>query len=507
MNKPSEQRRKQVLKPAFQFSLSSTRISPIYWLIGTAVLMALTIFVSVTLAQTTTVQLAGGEQADVTCDGRGISIERISRTRLMITCKPSKTPPTTVPQPTNTAVPAPTNTPVPQPTATAQPQPTATTQPQPEPTQPPAGGNSFLETFDGDPANPQPWNPANWDVTVHSRDGNTRYQLESMQAAHGQNCEAPPATHTISSYDDAVYNCKNHVMTAINASGYGVIYLTPNQMVDFSNGEAVVRIDVSTLRTSGRDWWDLWITPYEDNLQLPLPEWMPDLSGEPQRSIQIDMDNFNGNTPFKARISNNFQVTDIDGNWWTGYEEFLTPDPKRRDTYELRISRTHIKFGMPDYNFWWIDTDIPPLDWTQGVVQIGHHSYNPTKDCSGPCSPNTWHWDNLSISPSVPFTILKADQRYVEAKGVTQVNFNGAAPANSHLRFAGIGKNIEVSFDGGTTWQRAEVRELKRYAIEHFWSYWTPVPQGTASVLFRGQKNDYGEDWMARDITIWSPNH
>ena len=39
-------------------------------------------------------------------------------------------------------------------------------------------------------------------------------------------------------------------MTSINASGYGVIYLTPDQMVDFSAGEAVVRFDMSTFRTS-----------------------------------------------------------------------------------------------------------------------------------------------------------------------------------------------------------------------------------------------------------------
>lgn len=36
---------------------------------------------------------------------------------------------------------------------------------------------------------------------------------------------------------------------------------------------------------------------------------------------------------------------------------------------------------MPAYNFWWIDATIPNLGWDMGVVQFGHHSYNPTKDC------------------------------------------------------------------------------------------------------------------------------
>jgi hypothetical protein len=31
----------------------------------------------------------------------------------------------------------------------------------------------FLETFDGSPASPQPWQPADWDVTIHSRDPST----------------------------------------------------------------------------------------------------------------------------------------------------------------------------------------------------------------------------------------------------------------------------------------------------------------------------------------------
>lgn len=90
-----------------------------------------------------------------------------------------------------------------------------------------------------------------------------------------------------------------------------------------------------------------------------------------------------------------------------GYESFLTPDAKRRDKFELQISRNHLRFGMPAYNFNWIDLPIPELDWSQGVVQIGHHSYNPAKDAGCPinqnaktgCSPTTWHWDNVNIQP------------------------------------------------------------------------------------------------------------
>ena len=123
-------------------------------------------------------------------------------------------------------------------------------------------GGTLNETFDGAPGNPEAWDPANWDVQVHSRDDDTWLTLESMQAGHSMSCDPPPAMHHFDgSYPMAVFHCRNHVMTAIKATGYGVIYLTPNHLVDFSTGESVVRFDLSTLRTSDRDWVDFWITP------------------------------------------------------------------------------------------------------------------------------------------------------------------------------------------------------------------------------------------------------
>jgi hypothetical protein len=364
------------------------------------------------------------------------------------------------------------------------------------------GNVNFLATFDGDPEHPQPWQPDDWDVTIHSRDKENFYELTQMQAGHGPNCEPPPATHLVSAYEDAVYICRSHVMTAIDDDGYGVIYLTPDHMVDFSSGEAVIRFDLSTARTSTRDWVDLWISPYEDHLQLPLTSWLPDLSGEPRRAVQIEMGAFNGNTIFTANVIRNFESTAVDGNWWVGYEEFLTPSAMQRETFELRLSHSHIKFGMPDYDFWWVDADIPGLDWTQGVVQFGHHSYNPTKDCNNPCGPNTWHWDNLAISQAVPFTIIHTDRRFVEP-GSARVNLSAPAPANAYLRFAAIGKNIEVSFDGGVTWQKAQIRPQLKYEEDKFWSYLTPIFAGATTVHFRGEPW-WGGTWMAKDITVWS---
>jgi hypothetical protein len=375
-----------------------------------------------------------------------------------------------------------------------------------------ASSGDFVETFDGDPLSPSAWHPANWDVTVHSRDTNTFGTLQTMQAMHGPTCAAPPATHAVSAYEDAVFQCNGHVMTAIFAAGYGVIYLTPSQLVDFASGEAVVRFDVSTNRSSLRDWIDLWITPFQDNLQLPLERFLPDLSGEPRNSVHLRMDNFccNGTSGFRAILTRNFTSEYLPLlHPDTGYESFLTPSMTRRDTFELRLSNTHLRFGMPAYGFWWVDTDIAPLGWTQGVVQLGHHSYNPQKDCVvGPeitCQPNTWHWDNVSISPAVPFTLLRGDRRVVSAANATlPVRFPAGAPADAHLRFSAIGGNIAVSTDGGRTWQAAQRQAVvKPDQDEIFKQYWTPVPQGTASVLIRGADPSQGV-WLARDISIWS---
>jgi len=365
-----------------------------------------------------------------------------------------------------------------------------------------ADSSVFVETFDGAPERPQSWRPANWDVTVHSRDVDTWYQLEEMVTDHGADCSPPPATHTMSRrYEDAVYQCRNHIMTAIKAAGYGMIYLTPNHMVDFSQNPATIRFDVSTLRTSLRDWIDLWISPYDEHLQIPLQSDLAtvDVSGPPRNAVQVRMD-LSGNF-FDVVIYRNFQPTVIDGAF-VPYENFLEPSPARRDTFELQISRTGIKFGMPAYNFYWVDATIADLGWDQGVVQFGHHSYNPTKDCTS-CRPGTWHWDNVTISPGRPFTMVAADRLYADRENPTVI-LSAPAPANAHLRFTGIGPNLEVRFDKGT-WQPAglQTQDSQFFKDEHFRSFWMPIPAGTTQVEFRGDRW-WGADWHVRNISVWS---
>ena len=120
------------------------------------------------------------------------------------------------------------------------------------------------------------------------------------------------------------------------------------------------------------------------------------------------------------------------------------------------MSQTHLKVWIPpqastnNQSLVWFDGPIPGgLPFDQAVVQFGHHSYNPEKTdgCgvgSTPCEAGTWHWNNISLSPSVPFSMIKAQQRFANAASPA-VTFSSPAPANAYLRFSGHESTVEAS--------------------------------------------------------------
>lgn len=364
----------------------------------------------------------------------------------------------------------------------------------------------FVETFDGNPAAPAPFRSSAWDITKHSRDRDTWAAPEAMLADHGPDCGPPPATHAVTTYDDVVFQCRNHVMTALNASGYGLIYMTPNHLVDFGSGTARVEFSMSTLRSSHRDWVDVWISPYDEHLQLALQDWLPSLSGEPRNGLSIRMDL--GSSTFSGAIFRDGVEIELPGtaDSFVGYDEFLEPSATRRDRFVLELSSGHIRFGMPEYDHWWVDAAIADLGWSQGVVQFGHHSYTPTKDCGAgeSCGPGTWHWDDIVIDPAREFTILASTDR-AYSSSQPRVELAGPAPDGAALRFAGIGPNIELSVDGGASWiaAREQPHDPASLVDEHFRSYFTPIPAGTTEVLLRGD-SWWGGDWHVRDVSVWA---
>ena len=363
-------------------------------------------------------------------------------------------------------------------------------------------GNPPTETFDGAPSAPQAFSDAEWDVQVHDR--NEWFTRPAIQAQHGSDCAGPPATHTNTSYEGSVFICRDHVMTAINGeAGYSVIYLTPNRLFDFSQGGSVT-FDISTERMSVRDWWDVLITPYGDNLALPLLSNLSqgvDLQGPPMNTIHIGTDNGEG----APKLS-----TVVNGNEWNGPTWVEPADAGipgtvnqavTRQTMKLTIANGRMKFERlasataPALVFWDVAATVP---FTSGIVQFGHHSYTPEKDGAG--VPGTWHWDNITLSNSTPFTMIKADRRYTQ--GGT-VNFASPAPANAYLRFSAI---CRVSVNGQAVTQQPTVNRWGiSQKVEHMASYFVPVAEGTQSVnISFADDGWYTGPCIAKDFSIWS---
>lgn len=378
-----------------------------------------------------------------------------------------------------------------------------------------ATGSSIA--FPGSPASPAAYSDPHLDVAVHSRNQDTWYSLEGMTAQHGADCSAPPATHVeIGSYSDAVFQCANHLMTSINAGGYGEIMLTPDTLADFSAGTATITWDVSTFRSSGRDWWDVWLTPFTESKVYPLQSWLPDLSGPPADAVHLMLGTPGTTTlcPEMYRGGQSVALSSGYGNgcvWWTGYESILTSSATVRTTFKAEISKTHLKVYIPaqastnQREMVFFDGAIPGgLPFTQAVVQFGHHSYTPTKTdgcASGdtPCQPGTWHWDNLSISPGVPFTMIKPDRRYADASNPT-ITFASPAPAGAYLRFHAVANAVKASFNGGPLVALTPLYSDKSNIDPE---YFVPVPAGTQRVTLSVTPSWLGS-WIADGFGIWS---
>lgn len=399
----------------------------------------------------------------------------------------------------------------------------------------------FLEPFTGFPSVPTPWHPSNWGVHVQSRNSDTWTALETMTGPdamhHGTDCGAPPATHDSQTpgmaYEEAVFQCRDHVMTSIHAGGYGLIYLTPPAQADFSQGETVISVDTSTFQSSDRDWQDIWIQPLEDNLINPFPAaaGTVDLQGIPRRGIHINQSNTSNGVAWRGARTENFIETGFSGNHCClGYNQFLDPSRERRSKLEIRLSTTHIKISMvancqktingvltdtqcktpSGFSAVWLDQAIsPPLDWTKGVVQFGHHSYNPWKSCqdaqpkkpNSECPADTWHWDNVRIAPYEPMTLINAIPRQV-TQATQDVTFGSPAPADAHVRFAAIG-SVETSFDGGQTWTARTKQPASHPRADLSGSYWVPIPQGTTSMRVRlSNDQTYAGPFRAYDFQI-----
>src|ERR1700730_708951 len=154
-----------------------------------------------------------------------------------------------------------------------------------------AGSAGFSFQWNGKPSAPAPWRPAvanDWDLVVHDRDVVGGAPFPTATAQHGADCSPAPNTHTVNSPADSAFICNNHLMTVLNAPGYGEIEMAPSRLADWSQGTTSITFSVSTFRTSPRDWFDLYVMPFQENVLLP-GELDVDLLGRPRNAIHMDM--------------------------------------------------------------------------------------------------------------------------------------------------------------------------------------------------------------------------
>jgi hypothetical protein len=382
------------------------------------------------------------------------------------------------------------------------------------PVVPPAvPSGAFLESFTGQPTTPQPFRSPLWHVLQFTTTAGGPVQLNPspvLAQHHGETCAGPPNTHLVTTYERQVFLCRDHMMTAVSEEGNGGIVLTPARMLDFSAGEQVLSFDLNTASQSGRDWWIVWVTPWEDVLQAPV---FPDdgvaaMNGTPRNAILIDAE---ADNPCAVLIVN-YVRTRLPCSTFPALKDRFPVSFSVRDKIEIRISRTRVRVSMPVRGITFVDAALPqPLAWSQGVVQLGHYSYNPTKDndprVPNP-GPNTWHWDEVFLSNAVPFSLIAADRRdLTNADGPVTVTFAAPAPAGAVLRMLARGARPEVSLDNGATWR---VPPLAQYSFfdEPNEQYVMPVPQGLQSIrVRRGAGISWwpgNAGWFVRGFSLWA---
>jgi hypothetical protein len=371
----------------------------------------------------------------------------------------------------------------------------------------------------GMPSTPQQWQPSNWDIQTHIRSQNTSGDfIDSHLADHGADCGAPPAQHSINTWQQVVFVCHSHVMTAMADSGYGETVLTPDRMADWSGGAVTIGWSVSTQRTTSRDWIAIDVTPFANQFALPFDEGSVDLAGMPKDYLELraNLEDYNGvqtRWSLDRPATGNDFGTEQDSEW--PYFEELTGIPMSatvrtplqftfdKTSYTFRVGPTSaISPGKVIFSGKW----SKPLAFTSGVVQFVHHSYNPGK-CDVvaiSCKADTWHWSDFNISNAVQYTMLKPTDHQVVTGSGGVVSFGSPAPSGSYLKFAGIG-SVQVSYDGGKTYAAAVKAPLDGYggADEHFNSFLSPVPPGVSQVQFKLAGGWYGPG-MVRDLSLIS---
>src|SRR5262249_31376457 len=159
---------------------------------------------------------------------------------------------------------------------------------------------------------------------------------------------------------------------------------------------------------SARDWWTVNLTPFSQNMVLPLENFLPAYQGEPVSGLELRVDQATcekGGTGSYLRVATVSHAAPRELNQASPcIEDAVPPSFRTRSPFRVEVSSSHLKVFMPGTAAVWYDGPIS-LPFDRAVVQFAHHSYNPGKASNpdgSPGLPNTYHWSGVSIAPSTP---------------------------------------------------------------------------------------------------------
>ena len=382
-----------------------------------------------------------------------------------------------------------------------------------------AAETTFTFNWTGNPSLPIAWHPKplnDWDLLVHDSSMSNDRLFTPGVGQHGSDCSPYPAIHPVNGVDDAVFICRNHLMTMLNAGGYGVIVMTPSQIADFS-GQVSIDWSVTTLRTTTRDWLEINVTPFSENLVAPA-DTSQDLEGEPLDTVNCATTD-TPPTVWACQVINHGKVTFASGFRSPAVEELLqtnrqTPSATTRTRYQLDLSANHLRLSLPELRANLIDANVD-IPFTSGVVQLSEHDYDVGKDCvpghkpNINCVNNTWHWSDFSISNAGPFTMMRLapDSNAALGGGRSKLRFElpFAAPPDSYFRFLGSpGERIKYSVDD-KIFQAAPEQAATKTGQSNDRNFFIPIPAGTRVLSLAGEDWNGGH-WVIEDPAIWSLN-
>jgi hypothetical protein len=246
--------------------------------------------------------------------------------------------------------------------------------------------------------------------------------------------------------------------------------------------------------SSTRDWLDVLVTPFDDAMSYPFRSDLDvDGSGLPHNAIHIEQ-GF-GSDQWEIEVIRDDAVETL-GTVAIPYDRFGGQSRATRTSVSIEISATTITLSYPAVPEASTTVSFDELSWTQGIVQFGHHSYDPLKDCDTTpqviCAANTWHWDNISIDPAQRFYQWQATPERTGApihdSEARMLELGQPAPADAELVFSGS-CGVEVRFSPDEDWQPTMI--LGNVHVEHTQSYRVDVPEGATEVEFRFVDNDW----------------